>query len=338
MHKLLIADDEKLIREAIVELIDWEALDIQITASCKNGMETLDAIMDTAPDIVMTDIRMPGLDGLDLIEKLQSLDSHIQFIILTGYPEFDYARRAIKYGVREYLLKPISEEAIIEAVNHVKKSLPVYSNPGIADLVSRLLVCRQEGNTEQARLLLDHFFTHFAKPAELRPVGLNLLMELHTQFLPPSAEDLSHFTEQILSEQNVMNLRDIISRQIISLLFTDSKQKSAFAKTSLADTVKAYVSAHLDDENLSLKYIAENLLYINVSYLSRTFTKQSGEKFSNYINRSRIEKAQRLLRQSGADHIHVIAEAVGFGSNPQYFSQVFKKYTGSTPSQFAENK
>ena len=162
MHKLLIADDEKLIREAIVELIDWEALDIQITASCKNGMETLDAIMDTAPDIVMTDIRMPGLDGLDLIEKLQSLDSHIQFIILTGYPEFDYARRAIKYGVREYLLKPISEEAIIEAVNHVKKSLPVYSNPGIADLVSRLLVCRQEGNTEQARLLLDHFFTHFA--------------------------------------------------------------------------------------------------------------------------------------------------------------------------------
>ena len=187
MHKLLIADDEKLIREAIVELIDWEALDIQITASCKNGMETLDAIMDTAPDIVMTDIRMPGLDGLDLIEKLQSLDSHIQFIILTGYPEFDYARRAIKYGVREYLLKPISEEAIIDAVNHVKKSLPVYSNPGIADLVSRLLVCRQEGNTEQARLLLDHFFTHFAKPAELRPVGLNLLMELipNSCRLPP---------------------------------------------------------------------------------------------------------------------------------------------------------
>ena len=127
-------------------------------------METLDAIMDTAPDIVMTDIRMPGLDGLDLIEKLQSLDSHIQFIILTGYPEFDYARRAIKYGVREYLLKPISEEAIIDAVNHVKKSLPVYSNPGIADLVSRLLICRQEGNTEQARLLLDHFFTHFSVP------------------------------------------------------------------------------------------------------------------------------------------------------------------------------
>ena len=161
MHKLLIADDEKLIREAIVELIDWEALDIQITASCKNGMETLDAIMDTAPDIVMTDIRMPGLDGLDLIEKLQKPGFSYSIHHSHRIPGIDYARRAIKYGVREYLLKPISEEAIIDAVNHVKKSLPVYSNPGIADLVSRLLVCRQEGNTEQARLLLDHFFYSF---------------------------------------------------------------------------------------------------------------------------------------------------------------------------------
>lgn len=330
MYQLLITDDEKLIRESIVELIDWEALDIQITASCKNGMEALDAIMDTAPDIVMTDIRMPGLDGLDLIEKIQSLDSHIQFIILTGYPEFDYARRAIKYGVREYLLKPISEEAIIEAVSHVKDLLPVYSNPAIANLVSRLFACRQEGCMVQAKMLLDHFFTHFTKQSELRPIGLNLLMELHTQSGPPSAEDLSHFTEQILYEQNMMNLRDIISKQILNILFTDSNEK-----TTLADTVKAYVITHLDDENLSLKYIAEHLLYLNVSYLSRTFTKQSGEKFSNYLNRLRIEKAQKLLHQNGADHIHVVAEAVGFGSNPQYFSQVFKKYTGTTPTQFA---
>lgn len=333
MYKLLIADDEKLIRESIVELIDWKALDIQITASCKNGMEALDAIMDTAPDIVMTDIRMPGLDGLDLIEKIRNLDSHIQFIILTGYPEFEYARRAITYGVREYLLKPISEESIIEAVTRVKKSLPVYGNPAVADLVARLLACRQDENADQARLLLNHFFTHFDKPSELRSIGLHLLMELHTQSGPPSSEDLSHFTEQLLSEQDMTDLRDLISRQILAILFTDSNEK-----TSLADTVKAYVTTHLGDENLSLKYIAENLLYINVSYLSRTFTKQSGEKFSNYLNRTRIEKAQRLLRQNGADHIHTIAEAVGFGSNPQYFSQVFKKYTGSTPSQYTENK
>lgn len=333
MYKLLIADDEKLIRDAIVELIDWESLDIQITASCKNGMEALDAIMDTAPDIVMTDIRMPGLDGLDLIEKIRSLDSHIQFIILTGFPEFDYARRALKYGVREYLLKPISEEAIIEAVHHVKDSLPVYGNPAISNLVSRLLECRSAGHTDQARLLLDHFFTHFSIPSELRPIGLNLLMELHTQSGPPSAEDLTHLTEQILYEQNMMQLRNNISKHILNILFTDSNEKS-----TLADTVKAYVIAHLSDENLSLKYIAENLLYINVSYLSRTFTKQSGENFSNYLNRLRIEKAQKLLHQNGGDHIHAIAESVGFGSNPQYFSQVFKKYTGTTPTQFAGDK
>lgn len=333
MHKLLIADDEKMIRESIVELIDWNALGIQITASCKNGMEALDAIMDTAPDIVMTDIHMPGLDGLDLIEKIYCLDSRIQFIILTGYPEFDYARRALKYGVREYLLKPISEEVIIEAVNHVKKSLLIYGNPAIGNLVSRLYVIRQEEDSDQAKLLLSRFFIHFTKPEELRHLGLNLLMELQTRLEPPSTDDLSHFTELIMAAQRIEELRSIITNHLLGILYAGCS-----TKTSLCDAVKAYVTVHLDDENLSLKHIAENLLYINVNYLSRTFTKQSGEKFSNYLNHSRIEKAKKLLHQNGAEHIYAIAEAVGFGSNPQYFSQVFKKYTGSTPSQFAKGK
>lgn len=333
MHKLLIADDEKMIRESIIELIDWKALGVQITASCKNGMEALDAIIDTAPDIVMTDIHMPGLDGLDLIEKIYRLDSHIQFIILTGYPEFEYARRALKYGVREYLLKPISEEVIIEAVNHVKKSLLVYGNPSIGNLVSRLFIIRQEEDSDQAKMLLSRFFTHFTKPEELRHIGLNLLMELQTRLEPPSAEDLSHFTELIMAAQRIEELRSIIINQLLCVLYAGGS-----TKTSLCDTVKAYVTIHLDDENLSLKHIAENLLYINVNYLSRTFTKQSGEKFSNYLNHTRIEKAKRLLHQKGAEHIYAIAEAVGFGNNPQYFSQVFKKYTGSTPSQYAKGK
>jgi len=332
MYKLLIADDEKLIRESIVELIDWEAQDIRITASCKNGMEALDAIIDTAPDIVMTDIRMPGLDGLDLIEKIRNLDSHIQFIILTGYPEFDYARRALTYGVREYLTKPISEEAIIKAVNQVKKSLPVYGNPAVANLVTHLLTCRQEQDKVQAKLLSDHFFTHFSKLSDLRSVSLNLLMELHARSGPTSVRDLSHFTEQLLNNQNEAELRDLISKQIFDTLFAGSREK-----TSLADTVKAYVATHLNDENLSLKYIAENLLYINVNYLSRAFTKQSGENFSNYLNRCRIDKARKLLQQNGTDQIRIIAEAVGFGSNPQYFSQVFKRYTGSTPTQYVQH-
>lgn len=343
MYKLLIADDEKIIRESVSELIDWEALDISITACCKNGLEALDAIMDTAPDIVMTDIRMPGIDGLELINKIRSLDPRIQFIILTGHPEFEYARRALKYGVREYLLKPISEEAIIDAVKNATAALPEYASPAIGMLMAGLLEARDSMDQEQSRRLLTQFLAHSVRPEELRHVGIALFMELHTRFGPLSSEDMSKFTGQLLSEPRVDRLRSIIIDQMIFLLF-DEAEESAFpgpgrngkGKDTIADTVKSYVSSHLGDENLSLKYIAENMLYINVNYLSRAFTKQAGEKFSNYLNRSRIEKAKMMLRQNAEENIHAIAEAVGFGGNPQYFSQVFKKYTGMTPSQFID--
>lgn len=330
MYKLLIADDEKIIRESVKEIIPWKELGIEICACCKNGLEALDAILDTAPDIVMTDIRMPGISGLELIEKIQKFDSHIQFIILTGYPEFEYARQAIRYGVKEYLLKPISEEAIITAVKNVKASFPLYNMSYTIKLLSSLMEARSKHDYKQAEICLRHYFSHFQTTEDLRSVGIDLFIRLHTYFDNFSPEALTIFSKDMLLLPNLPDLQAKIQEEIMRLLFTEYEMK-----TSLSDKTKIYVREHLSDENLSLKFIAENLLYVNVNYLSRTFTRQTGEKFSAYLNRTRIKKAQQLLKES-SPNIHQIAEQVGFGSNPQYFSQVFKKYTGMTPSQYAE--
>ncbi len=332
MYKLLIADDEKIVRESVCELINWASLDIEITACCRNGLEALDAIIDTAPDIVITDIKMPGIDGLELINKIYSLDSRIQFIILTGYPEFEYARRALQYGVQEYLLKPVSEDSIIKAVRKALKSLSVSNNPLVGQLVARFIEDRNALDCDNARKLLDRFFLHYTDADELRTIGLNLIIELHTHFGPFNYKTaLSQFTEKLLLETDCTALSELIKNQVLELLFTSDK-----SDISISDKVKDYVLQYLNDETLTLKYIAENLLFINVNYLSRTFVKQTGEKFSCYLNRTRIEKAKKLLLRRDNLHIHEIADAVGFGNNPQYFSQVFKKYTGLTPTQFIE--
>lgn len=94
MLKMIIVDDEKIIRETIHSLIDWNSLGIDVAAVCKDGIEAFDCILDEYPDIVMTDIKMPGLSGLDLIEKVRAAQLNTEFIILSGYGEFEFARTA----------------------------------------------------------------------------------------------------------------------------------------------------------------------------------------------------------------------------------------------------
>lgn len=119
MLKLMIVDDEEIIRQSLYDLIDWKNLGIEITALCKSGIEAYDAIMDGSPDIVLTDIQMPGFSGLDLIEWVQRSAPQIKFAILSGYSEFEYAQKALRLGVKEYLLKPCNNDKLMETMRHL---------------------------------------------------------------------------------------------------------------------------------------------------------------------------------------------------------------------------
>ena len=119
MYKLIIVDDEKIIRETIHSLINWESLDIEVIGLCKNGLDAYDTIQDKNPDIVLTDIKMPGLTGIELIKQVRELDINVEFIILSGFGEFALAKEAMKYGVKHYLLKPCNEQQIIDVVAEV---------------------------------------------------------------------------------------------------------------------------------------------------------------------------------------------------------------------------
>ena len=85
MIKLLIVDDERIIRETIASLIDWDSLGIFLVGTAENGIEAYNRILDDYPDIVLTDIKMPGLSGLDLIQRIKEINPDTQFVILSGY-------------------------------------------------------------------------------------------------------------------------------------------------------------------------------------------------------------------------------------------------------------
>ena len=114
MYNLLIADDEPLMRRGIKKLIDFESLKIKNIFEAENGEQVLEIVRTEEIDIVLLDINMPRLDGLSVAEKLKEFNSDIKIAIVTGYNYFDYAQKAIKIGVEDYILKPISKKDVTE--------------------------------------------------------------------------------------------------------------------------------------------------------------------------------------------------------------------------------
>ncbi|MCG1012518.1 response regulator [Tepidanaerobacter sp. GT38] len=121
MIKVIIADDEVKVCQLIFGLIDWKSMDMEVVGIANNGLETLELIRKLKPDIVITDIRMPGYDGLEVIKQGKQINKNIDFIIISGYGNFEYAQSAIKYGVSDYLLKPINKKELITTLNNIRK-------------------------------------------------------------------------------------------------------------------------------------------------------------------------------------------------------------------------
>ena len=108
LYSVLMVDDEQEVIEVITRKLNWEELGFKVCGSAGNGAEALEMAEELQPDVVMTDIKMPYMDGLELTRRLRSLYPDIRIIIFSGFDEFEYAKEAVRLGAEEYLLKPIA--------------------------------------------------------------------------------------------------------------------------------------------------------------------------------------------------------------------------------------
>lgn len=108
----MIVDDEPLIRRGLRETIEWDNLGLEVAGEACNGIEALDIIEKINPQIIITDVKMPIMDGIELIKKINELNIKVKVIILSGYNEYEYLKEAIKYNVESYLLKPIDQNEL----------------------------------------------------------------------------------------------------------------------------------------------------------------------------------------------------------------------------------
>lgn len=123
MYKIVVADDEEELRRAIIRKIDWESIGFEVVGEAENGAEALDLVEKTEPDLLLTDIRMPFISGLELARQVREVRPYTQIAFLSGYDDFSYAQEAIRYNIISYLLKPISMAELTENLINIKEKL-----------------------------------------------------------------------------------------------------------------------------------------------------------------------------------------------------------------------
>jgi YesN/AraC family two-component response regulator len=120
MIRLLIVEDELIVRNGLINSIDWDDHNVEVINAVSNGVEATRLIEENKPDVVLADIRMPGMDGLELTRWIRERYPDIYVILLTGFSEFEYARCALKLEVVDYLLKPVDETALFQILGKIE--------------------------------------------------------------------------------------------------------------------------------------------------------------------------------------------------------------------------
>jgi len=139
VYRVLLAEDEELVRRAIIATVNWEAHGFVLAGSAKDGGEALSLIFTMKPDLVVTDIKMPVLDGISLIrmarEEMDEEDQPV-FVVLTAHSDFDYARQAVKLDVADFLLKPLDEDELASTLEKIRAKLDRKARSGILETLS----------------------------------------------------------------------------------------------------------------------------------------------------------------------------------------------------------
>lgn len=129
MLKLLIVDDSKWTREGLSQVIDWRSLNIEIVDTCSNAAKALHILLEKHIDILITDIKMAGMDGLELAEYVHLHYPDIKIVLISAYKEFDYAFKAVQLGVSGYVLKPIIPEDMLKTIRSILEDKASVSTP-----------------------------------------------------------------------------------------------------------------------------------------------------------------------------------------------------------------
>lgn len=355
MWKVMIADDEPFIREGIEQLIPWKNLGCSLQYSASNGRELIEYMEQDRPDIVIVDIKMPVVGGLDVAKYIQENQMDIKVIILTAYTDFQFAHQAIRYNVSDYVVKSSALEDIPKAIERITQTLQesrltiyrlilLYGTAEKVMLEKMAQAAFEEVELKQIQTdeIVSCLIIMGNKLTEKETIcnSCKKLQELYRNFLQknlaigisPIFYDLKQVSEHYSSMKEFVKEQMVLEGPDLFWKEKENEQKSPAVPDTvhLIKQVDEYVEVNFCNR-ISLDDIAE-AVHVNRSYLSRVYKQKTGCNLFDTINMKRIQLAKKYIQES-KKKMYEIAVQVGF-EDTAYFSKVFKKFEGISPKEF----
>ena len=324
MYKILIVEDEELERTSMKIFLEENLLDVEIVGEAKSGFEAVEMIDSKDINLMLVDINIPGMDGMEVIKYARKKLPKAVIIITTAYDDFNIAHRAIKLKVDDFLLKPIRKEVLLESVK---------------SFASRLGEGRQTGKSNK---LLSKFEMELKKCSYKASVDIlreyidQLYLEEHdVNIISKRLQEVAKAVVRISEELGITDTNELVvqmEKLKIKYLLYNNKHDAYNEIIKMVDILFDNIERNLK-KGISLEDVA-NHVNISTYYLSKIFKKEMGVNFITYVTDRKMDLAKEMLVNTDIPVLNIALDLAYNEAN--YFSKAFKKKTGLTPSEYRE--
>lgn len=332
MITTMIVEDERLILKDILNIIDWKKEGFDIVATAHNGKLGLSLFNQYRPQLVLTDIRMPIMDGLTMLKSIHYQNTSTHFLILSTYNDFEYAKQAIRLGVDDYILKSeLSPDYLLQKLDHIRSHIltteTLYKNT-VHQEISKIFTSNYTCDSLEVADILAHLSKTFVPSIFEKILAFSIdcvqkqyeRMSRAESFVDPNVSDFDALSQWLLNEYKQLS-------DLYHMLFVNKH-------SPLLINTLTYIEKNYQNPDLKIDMIAD-AVGLSSGRLNIVIKKEYHKTINEIITDVRIEHAKQLIL-SGKYKIYEISEMVGYKTS-QYFSKVFYQYTKQYPTQYRKD-
>lgn len=337
MYDVLFVDDDISLRFIVSKMKVWNYSDFKITKQAKNGQEALELLESYNFHVVITDIRMPIIDGIELLEIIRERNIDVLVVLVSTYSEFEYAKRGLQLGAVDYVIKPLKEEALAQVLTRLEEKLvEKYEKNNNIYVISQDKIKKWTSYIIKNQFLEKEMFEDFYKQIvnmgiyqeDTYPIIIKDIVDRIWEEIILAFPWLKYIIELKVSITKENLYEDVI--HILNVLKHISDKYMLYKQDNFINRVCIIIMENIENGNI-IDIISEKM-ELSKDYIGKQFKNIMNITLIEYCTIMKIEYSKKLLHDT-SKKIYEISDVMGYAT-VDYFTKLFKKYTGETPTKY----